>query len=356
MGRPNFIDKVFYFSSADFGNSTTLPIDSAGNLYAFSSCCVLKVNPAGVISIIAGTTAGTGFSGDGGPATNARLSYPNSAVFSENNTLYIADGYNNRIRKVDANGIITTIAGTGSTGLGAENVAAVNTPIMPTCIARDAAGNLYVAETYYPRVRKIDRNGIVSTIAGSSAKGNSGDGGLATEARLGLLKEIILDAAGNLYIADAENRNVRKVTYPIQAGLKATSSWSGTSVTLTATPAGYGFTYQFGPGATQIGSTNQAVVTMAGTYSVTVSTSVFGSPAGTATLLVVDSEIYTLRNGSWNDPGVWSSGVIPGAEQRVRIGHSIDIPGSYQATVGNIRYIGGGSVRFGQQGRLTLTE
>ncbi|MGA9657555.1 MAG: hypothetical protein WBQ60_00440 [Asticcacaulis sp.] len=355
-GQVNFIDNTPNLSSAEFYNSSTLPIDSVGNLYVFSSCCVAKINPAGVISVVAGTTAGTGFSGDGGPATNARLSYPTSAVVGENNTLYIADGNNNRIRKVNADGIITTIAGTGSAGFGGENVAAVSTPVVPTAITRDAAGNLYISESTFPRIRKIDRNGIITTVAGSGVRGNTGDGGTATNAQLGRPEEIIFDAAGNLYIADAANRNVRKVTYPVQANLIATSSCSATSTTLTATPSGYGFTYQFGAGAVQIGNTNQAIVSTAGVYSVTVSTSVFGSPAGMATLFVGGSEIYTLRNGSWNDPTVWSCGAVPVVGQRVQVGHLIDIPVSYQAAARSVRYTAGGSVRFGQQGRLMLAE
>lgn len=355
-GQPNFIDNVPFFSSADLYNPSTLPIDSAGNLYVFSACCVMKVNPVGIVSIVAGTTAGSGFGGDGGLAKNARLSYPNSAVVGENNTLYIADGLNNRVRRVDGNGIITTIAGTGTVGSGQENVPAISTPVLPTGIARDVSGNIYVAETASPRIRKIDRNGIVTTVVGSGARGNSGDGGPATNARLGKPQEITLDAAGNLYIADAANRNVRKVTYPVQAVLTAISSCSATSVTLTATPSGYGFTYQFGPGAVQIGNSNRAVVSTADVYSVTVKTSVFGSPPGTASVSVVGSETYTLRNGLWSDPTVWSCGAVPILGQPVRVGHLIDIPVSYQATARTVRYINGGSVRFGQQGRLTLAD
>ncbi len=356
-GKPNFIGTAPFVSSAELYNPSTLPIDQAGNLYVFSACCVMKVAPAGTITIVAGTTAGTGFSGDGGPAVNAQLSSPNSAVIDNNGVLYIADGSNNRVRKVDTNGIITTIAGTGLAGYGAENVPAVSTPIRPSGIARDIVGNLYVSESDFSRVRKIDRNGTISTIAGSGIQGFTGDNGPATNARLKSPSEITLDAAGNLYIADTGNKRVRKVTYPVQTVLTAVNACPITSVTLTAVPTGPGFSYQFGPGATQIGNTNQATVSTAGVYSVTVSTSLFGSPPGIASISIGGpGEIYTLRDGSWNDPTVWSCGTIPTAGQSARIGHMIDIPDDYQATAGSIRYNDGGRVWFNARSQLKLMD
>ena len=355
-GKPNFIDNTSFFSSADVYNSTTLPIDQAGNLYVFSSCCVMKVAPAGTITIVAGTTVGSGFSGDGGPAVNAQLNLPNSVVI-DNNILYIADAGNNRIRKVDANGIITTFAGTGSAGYGAENVLALSTPVRPVSLTRDILGNLYFSEKNYARIRKIDRNGIVSTVVGTGQAGFIGDTGMATSARLDLPEEVTLDAAGNLYIADSGNRRVRKVTYPVQVVLTAAATCPATSITLTATPTGPGFAYQFGPGATQIGTTNQATATAAGVYSVTVTTSIFGSPAGTANISIGGpDEIYTLRDGSWNDPTLWSCGAIPVAGQSTRVDHLVDVPQDYQATAGSIRYNSGGSIRFNPRARLTLAD
>ena len=355
-GKANFINNFPLGSSADVYNTSTLPIDQAGNLYVFSSCCVMKVAPAGTITIVAGTTAGTGFSGDGGPAVNAQLSLPKSAVV-DGNVLYIADAGNNRIRKVDADGIITTLAGTGSAGYGAENVPALNTPINPSGIARDALGNLYVSEVTFSRIRKIDRNGTVSTTAGTGQQGFTGDNGVATSARLSLPEEINLDAAGNMYIADAGNRRIRKVTYPVQAILTASASCAVTSVTLTATPSGPGFSYQFGPGATQIGNSNQATVSTAGVYSVTISTSIFGSPPGSASISTGGlGETFTLRDGSWSDPAVWSCGTVPTAGQSARIGHLIDVPDNYQATAGSVLYNSGGSIRFNVNGQLKLMD
>lgn len=356
-GKPNFIDNSPFFSSAEVYNTSTLPIDQVGNLYAFSACCVVKVAPSGTITVVAGTTAGTGFSGDGGPAVNAKLNYPNSAVIDNNNVLYIADASNNRVRKVDANGIITTIAGTGSAGYGSENVPAVSTPITPSGMARDLTGNLYVSESSFGRVRKIDNSGVITTVAGTGVQGFSGDNGLAVNARLNAPYEIVLDAAGNLYIADAGNKRVRKVTYPVQTLLTATNTCSGTSVTLTAMPTGPGFSYQFGAGATQIGTTNQATVSAPGIYSVTVSTSIFGSPPGVSSISIGSpGELYTLRDGSWNDPAVWSCGAVPLAGQSARIGHLIDVPNDYQATAGSIRYNNGGRVRFNARGQLKLMD
>jgi trimeric autotransporter adhesin len=360
-GFGDFIDPG-YSSSYVIYSLSILPKDLVGNMYAFSQCCVIRITPDGYVESIAGTPHITGFSGDGGPASQARLNNPSSAVYDPvDQSLYISDDSNYRIRKIAASGIITTVAGNGqaSNGYNDENVLAINAAVQPRAIAMDADRNLYFSETWgVSRIRKLDRNGILTTVAGSYLQGYSGDNGPATQALLNAPYQIEFDAAGNMYIADTGNRRIRKITYPIRPTIIASSTLScpSTSVTLTATPTGPGFRYQFGRGATQIGTTNQAVALSAGMYSVTVSTPVFGSPAGTTSVLIASAEIQTVRAGLWNDPGVWSCGQVPNASQPVRILHRIDIPANYQAAAQSVQYRSGGKVTLGTNALLRLNK
>ena len=142
----------------------------------------------------------SGFLGDGGAATNAELNYPVSVIFDASGNLLIADASNNRVRKVDTNGIITTIAGGGTNF--ADNVAATNSSLFPLGIALDAAGNLFIADNGNNRIRKVDTNGIITTVAGNGTFGHSGDGGAATNANLNSASGVAVDAAGNLYFSE----------------------------------------------------------------------------------------------------------------------------------------------------------
>ena len=126
--------------------------------------------------------------------------------------LYIADCNNNRIRKVDTNGIITTVA--GSHGYSGDGGAATNASLnYPHGVALDAPGNLYIADAYNERIRKVDTNGIITTVAGKWRRAMPGDGGAATNASLYYPSGVALDAAGNLYIADERNSASAKFLY-----------------------------------------------------------------------------------------------------------------------------------------------
>jgi hypothetical protein len=177
---------------------------------------------------VAGT--GTlGFSGDGGPATAANIYYAFSIAADGEGNLFIADYYNYRIRRVDsATGIITTVAGTGVQGYGGDGGPATEAMIdTPYEIALDAAGNIYIAELDNHRVRKVTAaTGIIETLAGTGTAGFSGDGGPATAAALNNPIGVAVDADGNVYIADNFNHRIRMVA----AGTGTISTVAGTGV------------------------------------------------------------------------------------------------------------------------------
>jgi sugar lactone lactonase YvrE len=203
-------------TSASLGELFGLAVDPAGNLYFvidYPQYYVLKVDLNGILTVFAGS-GNYGFSGDGGPATKAGLSYMAGLAADAEGNVYIADQQNLRIRKVDTHGIISTVAGGGSGGrdsVGDGGPATQASLSEAWGVAVDAAGNLYIADTGFARIRKVDTNGIITTIAGNGNSGFSGDDGPATQAELFGPTGVTIDAAGNVYIADADNRRVRRV-------------------------------------------------------------------------------------------------------------------------------------------------
>lgn len=187
--------------------------DTNGNFYFPTSLGgnkILKVNNLGVITTIAGTGV-SGFSGDGNIATLAKLNGPESVKIDKVGNIYIADFQNFRIRKVDIlTGVISTIAGTGVMGYNGDGIFATVAQISPTDIIIDNIGNILIAEYNSRRVRKIDTNGIIHTIAGNGTVGYSGDGGMATQAQLNPTS-LALDKEGNLFVSDPYANVVRKI-------------------------------------------------------------------------------------------------------------------------------------------------
>jgi uncharacterized protein (TIGR03437 family) len=186
-------------------NTQGLSLDDQGRLYVSANDCVFRLDPSGALARIAGNAI-PGYSGDGAPATNAQLHDPEGLAVDRGGNLYIADNQNSRVRRVTPDGIITTIAGGGQSGDGGP---AVNARVNPFSLAVDNAGNLFVREA--GRIRKVAPTGIITTVAGTGIPGFSGDGGLATSARLAG-GGIAVDSAGNLFIADETNNRVRKVS------------------------------------------------------------------------------------------------------------------------------------------------
>jgi sugar lactone lactonase YvrE len=164
-----------------------------------------------VLTTVAGDGS-PGFFGDGGPATKAKLDQPEAVAFDRDGNIYVSDSANNRVRKIDTDGVITTIAGTGKTGAAGDGGPAINAQITdPYGLAFDSKGNLYVSDTDNNRVRRIDTHGAITTVAGTGTAGFSGDGGPATKAELNGLYGLVIDKHGNLYIADNGSQRVRKI-------------------------------------------------------------------------------------------------------------------------------------------------
>lgn len=153
-----------------------------------------------------------GFSGDGGPATSAALSGPGGLAFDKIGNLYVADTGNNRIRKIATDGVIATVAGTGSAGFSGDDGPAVEASLnTPRGLAFDKSGNLYIADTGNNRVRKVGADGKIATVAGNGSAGFSGDGGKATDASLNAPRAVAIATDSTVLVADTDNNRVRKI-------------------------------------------------------------------------------------------------------------------------------------------------
>ena len=200
--------------SLSLGTVWGVTADAAGNTYLSSSGLnlVFRLDANGALSRVAGN-ARQGYSGDGGPAIDAQLNDPRGLAVDGAGNLFIADWGNGRVRKVSRDGLIATIAGDGaccSSGGGGPAIhAALHTPF---AVATDGAGNVFVSDLYNSRVRKISADGIISTLAGDGTYGFSGDGGPAAKAQLNAPAGVATDGSGNVLIADYLNRRIRKVS------------------------------------------------------------------------------------------------------------------------------------------------
>ena len=201
-------------TSAQLNKPRGVAVDSSGNLFIVDRVNnrIRKVDTSGNISTVAGTGT-AGFEGDGSAATSARLSFPFGVTVDSSGNLFIADRDNHRIRKVDTSGNISTVAGSGSGfGFSGDGGPATSAKLsFPTGVAVDSSGNLFIADKDNERIRKVDTSGNISTVAGSGTAGFSGDGGPATSAKFLGLTDVAVDSSGNLFIADQQNHRIRKV-------------------------------------------------------------------------------------------------------------------------------------------------
>jgi len=214
--------------NAEMNFPTGIAIDSSGNLYIadFLNLRIRKIDSSGNINSVAGNGV-LSFSGDGGPAFSAQMNSPQGVAADSAGNLYVSDTNNNVVRKVAKNGTITTIAGTGTAGSNGDGSAATAAQLNgPRGLALDAAGNLYIADSQNAKIRKVSTSGTISTVAGSGTAGFGGDGAAATAAQLNFPTAVALDSAGDLFIADFSNNRIREVS---AGGAIATVAGNGRS-------------------------------------------------------------------------------------------------------------------------------
>jgi len=200
-------------TEAAFNRPSGVAVDGAGNVYVADALNhrIRRIDPDGTIETFAGTGA-SGYGGDGDPATQARLNWPNGVAVDTVGNVYVADYGNNRIRRIRADGTIETFAGAGQPGSTGDGGLATQARLnWPTGVAVDTAGNVYVAEYVGNRIRRIRADGMIETFAGTGQSGSSGDGGPATEAQINRPFGLAVDASGNMYIADQDNHRIRRI-------------------------------------------------------------------------------------------------------------------------------------------------
>ena len=191
-----------------------LALDSVGNLYiADTENCVIREVTAndGVIHTIAGQAGVCGYSGDGGPALSATLNFPLSVAAGSTGTLYISDTHNYRVRAITSVGIINTIAGNGIYGSNGNGGAATNASLNPGQLLTDKSGNVLVIDSRGDQVRKVNSRGVITAFAGDGIEGFSGDGGPATKAEIFNPSSLALSSSGSILIDDTNNHRVRTV-------------------------------------------------------------------------------------------------------------------------------------------------
>ena len=233
-GTPGYSGDGGLATSAAIGHPVSLAFDSAGDLLFgdVSNNVIREINTAGIISTVVGDGS-RGYGGDGGPATSAELNEPTGIAFNTAGDLFIADSGNNVIREVTPSGIISTFAGTSVAGYTGDGGPATSAELnYPNYLAFDAHGDLFISDTNNNVVREVSASGIMSTIVGIGTSGGSGNSGPSGAAQLNTPQGLAFDSAGNLFVADQNNNEIRVLTAPLASALPLTVIASPTTTTL----------------------------------------------------------------------------------------------------------------------------
>ena len=213
IGTAGFAGDGNTAANAYFNLPLGVAVDSAGNVYVADSAnnAIRKVDTTGKVSSIAGNTGSPGSAGDGGPAISSVLNQPNAVVVDASGNIFFADTGNHRIRKISTNGNITNVAGNNFPSYGGDGGPAVVAELNhPEGLAVDKSGNIYIADTFNNVIRKVS-GATITTFAGTGTAGFSGDGAAASKAKLNHPEGVGVDANGNVYIADSFNNRIRRV-------------------------------------------------------------------------------------------------------------------------------------------------
>jgi len=232
-------------AAASFENPHNLATDSAGNVYVAdtSNDTIRKITPAGVVTTLAGTPGVAGFADGTGSAASFNL--PTAVAVDSLGNVYVADGLNDTIRKITPGGVVTTLAGTAEVTGSADGTGAAARFYYPGGVATDSAGNVYVADTQNDTIRKINSAGVVTTLAGAAGMMNFADG-TGAAARFNKPAGVTTDTAGNVYVADTLNETIRKVTPNGVVTRLAGTSWAEATGSADGTGAAARFYYPEG--------------------------------------------------------------------------------------------------------------
>ena len=228
-GVPGYNGDGMAAASAQISGPEGIAADTAGNVYfaEITGRRVRKIDAQGIIHTVAGVGASLPL-GDGGPATAAVFITPVGVVSDGNGTFYVSDASTSTIRKITPDGKITTVAGTGLPGYNGDNIPAKQAQLnLPFALALDSQKNLYFSDTQNERVRMIDAQGNIQTVAGTGTLGYNGDNMAANQAQLGTPRGITFDSKGNLYIAEADNHRLRMVSNGIITTIAGINAQSG---------------------------------------------------------------------------------------------------------------------------------
>lgn len=204
-------------TEAELYSPSDVATSSDGSIYIADTITdrIRRIGPDGIITTVAGNGETYGDIGDGGPATDARLSLPDGIAIGPDGSLYIADTWNNRIRQVRTDGVITTVAGTGTRGYGGDGFPATEAQLnLPSGVAVGSDGSIFIADSRNNRVRRVGPDGIITPVAGIGTGGHSGDGGPPTKAELYEPYGVAIGPDGSLYIADRNNNRIRSIETP----------------------------------------------------------------------------------------------------------------------------------------------